>query len=424
LREGEAATKNADATTPLAGKTVAVVHVAWHSCGSCQVNISQIEAYKALGARVISVAMMDALSPPAPGGPRWPAYLAATGDFPADHRYFTAAPPRSLVTSNLLRRGWWPLIHGDQARWLIELARRAPLPDGLETERVDLVHANHYFTLPLARRLRGAAGAPPIILETQDIQARQYVLRNQGGFFVPPYASYEDMLQVELYWTSRADLCAHLNAEEHREFQKLLPASSHALIYPAVAPVPLSDKPRNVIIVASDNYANFTSLRWFLTEVLPRAGGVPVEIYGNIDAGVKGRDRALYEAHRALFKGRVADIGAVYAEAAAILLPTVEGHGLSIKTVEALASGAPLIATPQAFRGMSIDPQTLGNVTLCEDAAGFADALAKTYARLGAAEGVTPAGASSDTRRLYETVFSPRAYASALASLALPLLRS
>ena len=367
---------------PLAGKTVAVVHAAWHSCGSYQVNVSQINAYKALGARAISVALMDVPSPPPPGG-RWADYIAATKDLAADGRYYASPPRGGLWTSRLLKDGWWPLIHGDQARWLIELAKLAPLPAGLETERIDLIHANHYFTLPLARRLRGAAKAP-IICETQDIQARQYVLRNQGGFFVPPYTSYEDMLAVELDWTGQADLCVHLNEEEHREFGRLLPQARHALVYPAVAPVPLSEKGRGIVIVASDNYANFVSLRWFLNEVLPLAGDVAVSIYGNIDAGVKNRDRALYEAHRALFKGRVADLGAVYADAACILLPTVEGHGLSIKAVEALSSGAPLIATTAAFRGMGVDPGGLANVTLREDAPGFAAALRETSAKLRA----------------------------------------
>ena len=260
------------ATRPLAGKTVAVVHAAWHSCGSYQVNVGQIQAYKALGARAISVAMMDVPSPPPPGG-RWAEYIAATKDLAADRRYYASPPRAALWTSALLKDGWWPLIHGDQARWSIELAKRAPLPDGLDIERVDLIHANHYFTLPLARRLRGA-GAAPIICETQDIQARQYVLRNQGGFFVPPYATYEDMLAVELEWTGEADLCVHLNEEEHREFGRLLPHARHALVYPAVAPVPLGEEGRGIVIVASDNYANFVSLRWFLNEVLPLAGDV------------------------------------------------------------------------------------------------------------------------------------------------------
>ena len=404
---------------PLAGKTVAVVHAAWHSCGSYQVNLSQIYAYKALGAKAISVALMDVASPPPPGG-RWADYMAATKDLAADARYYASPPRDGLWTSRLLIDGWWPLIHGDQARWSIELAKLAPLPAGLETERIDLIHANHYFTLPLARRLRGAAKAP-IICETQDIQARQYVLRNQSGFFVPPYASYDDMLAVELDWTGRADVCIHLNKEEHCEFGRLLPKARHALVYPAVAPVPLSEKGRGIVIVASDNYANFVSMRWFLNEVLPLAGDVPVSIYGNIDVGVKNRDRALYEAHRAQFKGRVADLGAVYADAACILLPTVEGHGLSIKAVEALSSGAPLIATTAAFRGMGVDPSSLANVTLREDAPGFAAALRETSAKLRA--GASPRDcATSDTRRLYDAVFSPRAYADALARVAVPLL--
>ena len=423
MRSGGAVTTSEEKVGdgPLAGKTVAVVHAAWHSCGSYQVNSSQINAYQALGARAISVALMDVPSPPPPGG-RWADYIAATKDLAADGRYYASPPRAALWTSRLLINGWWPLIHGDQARWSIELAKLAPLPSGLETERIDLIHANHYFTLPLARRLRGAAGAP-IICETQDIQARQYVLRNQSGFFVPPYTNYDDMLAVELDWTGQADVCVHLNEEEHREFGRLLPKARHALVYPAVAPVPLSDGGRGVVIVASDNFANFVSMRWFLNEVLPLAGDVPLSIYGNIDVGVKNRDKALYEEHRALFKGRIADLGAVYAGAACILLPTVEGHGLSIKAVEALSSGAPLIATTAAFRGMGVDPSRLANVTLRENAPGFAAALRETCSKLR--DGPLPRDcATSDTRRLYDAVFSPRAYADALARIAVPLLES
>lgn len=410
-------TRDAGADGPLAGKTVAVVHAAWHSCGSYQVNVSQLLAYKALGARTISVAMMDDFSPPAPCGSRWPDYLAATKDLQADARYFAAPPMRLLWTSQLLKDGWWPLIHGDQARWLIALAKRAEAPAALSEERIDLIHANHYFTLPFARRLSASA---PLIVETQDIQARQYVLRNQGGYFIPPYAGYDDMLAVELDWTARADLCVHLNAEEREEFRRLLPRSRHALIYPAVSPAPLSETAQEIIIVASDNYANYMSLRWFLNEVLPLAGGVKLRIYGNIDAGVKARDETMFKRHRPLFAGRVADIGAVYARAACILLPTIEGHGLSIKTVEALSCGAPLIATRQAFRGMGVDPASLSNVTLREDAAGFAAALRDAAARFGPAPGAS--AARSDTRLLYEATFSPQAYAGALAKVAAPLL--
>jgi len=67
-----------------------------------------------------------------------------------------------------------PLIHGDQATWLIELRKARPLAGRARVRAIDLIHANHYFTLPLAERI-ARRGARAIIVETQDIQARQYV---------------------------------------------------------------------------------------------------------------------------------------------------------------------------------------------------------------------------------------------------------
>jgi glycosyltransferase involved in cell wall biosynthesis len=317
----------------------------------------------------------------------------------------------SDLSPRFLSRGYWPLIHGDQARWLIELARRAPVPAGLDAERIDLFHANHFFTLPFVERLKRGARAP-VVLETQDIQARQFALRNQGGFFIPPRVGYDAMLAVECDWMRRADLCVHLNEEEDRDFRALLPEARHALVYPAVTAAPRA-RGTQIVIVASDNYANYKSLRWLLTEVVPRAVGAEVAIYGNIDAGVQRRDPELYAAHASFFKGRVDDIGAVYARAGCILLPTIEGHGLSIKAVEALSSGAPVVATPLAFRGMKIDPASLSNVALAADAAQFAQFWRKAQAR--ADRGDTPPP-HSDTRALYERMFSPQAYARALAA--------
>ena len=43
----------APASLPLAGRVVAIVHPAWHSCGSHQVFVSQARAYRSLGAKVM-----------------------------------------------------------------------------------------------------------------------------------------------------------------------------------------------------------------------------------------------------------------------------------------------------------------------------------------------------------------------------------
>ena len=98
-----------------------------------------------------------------------------------------------------------------------------------------------------------------------------------------------------------------------------------------------------------------------------------------------------------------------------MLLPTVKGHGLSIKAVEAMSCGAPLIATPQSVsrHGASIRAE-LANVTLREDAAGFAAALREAAAR---ARGGPRGGKRRDERHATAVrgPVRPAAYAAALA---------
>jgi hypothetical protein len=73
---------------------------------------------------------------------------------------------------------------------------------------------------------------------------------------------------------------------------------------------------------------------------------------------------------------------------------------------------------PEAFRGMAIDPATLGNVTLVTDAAAFAAALR----RLHEAPDLGGDRMTSDTRRLYDRLFAFNAYKTAITACAAPLL--
>ena len=43
--------------SPLKGRRVALVHPAWHSCGTYRVVLGQIAAYRALGAEVFPIAI-------------------------------------------------------------------------------------------------------------------------------------------------------------------------------------------------------------------------------------------------------------------------------------------------------------------------------------------------------------------------------
>ncbi|MHB8883756.1 MAG: glycosyltransferase [Methylovirgula sp.] len=397
-------------TKPLTKKRVIVVHPAWHSCGSHQVFVSQMRAYRTLGANVHSLAIADF--------PGWSAgskahqtYLAATQDLIADRRHFAGMAWPQMATRRFLGAlDQW--LHGDAAAMLCATASNARLPaELLSLAQVDFIHCNHFFCMPVARALKRKYSCP-VLLDTHDVQARQFSLRNAKRWRLPPKASFEDMLARERAEMREADLLIHLNDEEAQSWRAFLPDMAHVLIYPAIKPVPTAPGGHDIIIVASANYPNYLSVKWFLTEVLPLASDIPVRIIGNIDQIFRAEAPALFAKHAQLFSGRIDDLEGAYANAAAILLPTTSGHGISIKTIEALSSGAPLIATREAFRGIAIDPATLANVTLAKDAEDFAAAL-----RRRTDMPLTPPQArqTSDTRRLYERLFAFDAYAEALA---------
>lgn len=173
------------------------------------------------------------------------------------------------------------------------------------------------------------------------------------------------------------------------------------------------------MLVASNNTANVESVIWFLREVAPLAPGVTVKIVGNVDAGVRAQAPDLYAAYKHWFLGRIDDPGAVYASARLALLPTISGTGLSIKSVEALSSGLPLIATTQALRGMDEEALRLAGVIVADLPADFARALTAAEARGPLDQAARGASAA---RRYYDARFSLAAYERSLCKQAARLL--
>lgn len=401
----------------LVGRRVALIHPAWHSCGTYRVVLGQIEAYRALGAEVLPIAIS---SDPGfvPGRAWiWKSFTEATPELESGPRYYGGAPFHAMLGPRFLAQTLWPYIHGDQAAIRLGMAERAELSPLVEKQDYDLVHCNHFFLMPVARRL--ARGRAPILLDTHDLQARQFALINERMPWLSPRATYEAMLAQELSAMRGADLLLHLNAQEAEDFRALLPEKRHALLYPPTPAAPTGPGGSDIVIVSSNNTANVESLIWFLREVAPKAPGVAVKIAGSVDAGVRARAPQEYAAYKDWFLGRVDDPGEVYAGARLVLLPTISGTGLSIKTVEAMSSGLPLIATPQALRGMDRDALSLPGVTLAETAEDFAAALRSAAAIPPKDDSLRSVSAA---RIYYETRFSLAAYQRNLGALAAPLL--
>ncbi len=400
---------------PLRGKTVLLIHPAWHSCGSHKVFVTQAQAYRALGADLIDLAIAD-FPGNVPGSAAHSAYLAATRDLVAEKRYFAGMRFPAVFAPSFLKTlmDW---MHGNYAAILAETVRRASLPAELaRRESIDLIHCNHFFCMVAAIKLRGSR-ACPILLDTHDLQARQYMLRQPGSWKLPPAATYDSMLAIELANMAGADVLIHLNTEEAATFEQLLPQKRHVLVFPAVDPVSVGSGGSDIIIVASANYPNFLGISWFLTEVLPRVPEAPVKIIGNIDQEFRLRAPALHRRYAGVFLGYTDDLNAAYAQAGAVLLPITEGFGISIKTIEALSSGAPLIATKRAFRGMAFDAGQLSNVTLASGAEEFAAAIRKFMQDKAPGDCTEADRMNSDTRQLYDRIFSRAAYRQTLAGL-------
>lgn len=357
----------------LFGKEVVIVHPAWHSCGSYQSILGQVEAYRAMGANVSMVAVSTDPGFTPERSWIWRSYIESTPELDRDARFYAGAPLSALFRPSFLRNAVWPYAHGNQAIIRKALAERSRLSERLDSLSFDMVHCNHFFLMPVAERL--ARGGSPILLDSHDLQARQFMLMNQKIPWLRPHASYEAMLAVELESMRGADLLLHVNIEEHEVFSELLPEKRHALLYPAGPEAPRGPGGDDIVVVASNNTANVESVVWFLREVAPKVPDIDIKIVGNIDAGVRLAAPEEYRRYRDWFVGRVDDVRRVYENARLVLLPMVNGFGLSIKTLEAMASGLPLIATSAALRGMQDDALALRDVTIADDPESFARAL-------------------------------------------------
>ena len=102
---------------------------------------------------------------------------------------------------------------------------------------------------------------------------------------------------------------------------------------------------------------NADGLKWFCDEVLPRLREEArkpfrVKLVGR---GMTSRLAAsLARCPEVEPMGYVADIESVYAQADAAIVPLRAGGGTSIKLVEAMAHGLPVVATPAGARGIGV----------------------------------------------------------------------
>lgn len=113
--------------------------------------------------------------------------------------------------------------------------------------------------------------------------------------------------------------------------------------------------------------ANEEALQWFLQAVYPH---LPANL--SIHIAGKGADWLTEKYPNIHYRGVVPDAQEFMAQAKVVAIPTLSGGGIQIKTLDAIASGSAIVATPVALRGIYDAPQT---VKVAQEPEDFANLL-------------------------------------------------
>jgi glycosyltransferase involved in cell wall biosynthesis len=118
--------------------------------------------------------------------------------------------------------------------------------------------------------------------------------------------------------------------------------------------------------------ANKLGLNWFLEKVYPHLPtNLSIQIAGLGAEWLRGQYPNIN------YCGFVPSAQTFMAQAKVLAIPSISGGGVQIKTLDAIASGSPLVATPTALRGISQYPSS---VIVAEKPEEFANSLVQLLA--------------------------------------------
>jgi len=123
-------------------------------------------------------------------------------------------------------------------------------------------------------------------------------------------------------------------------------------------------------------HANITAALWLINEIMPRVWAqqpeVRVEIVGSAP-GEAVRELAKRYPERVTVTGYVSDVAAYLQRCTVAVAPIAYGVGIQNKVLEAMACGAPVVATPQAASALQTEAGR--ELLLAGDAEEFAAAV-------------------------------------------------
>jgi glycosyltransferase involved in cell wall biosynthesis len=400
----------------------------WPRSGSSNTFAAQVATYARRGARVLLLVTPLNRGQHCGKAAFWRDTMSAMA-FPGLTRLAYARTRSARLRSFL---SWVQAGRDDAIAVMTRYAASAELPAEtvafMVSARIELIHANHVFSMRLAQRIADMVEArqgqrPPILLDTHDIQSEAFVSGRRVNKQSDRVDSYEALLRTELSLCARADMLVHCSQCDLEFFSSRLPQREHALVLPTLHPGSEAELVKrrgqhrtadfDLVYVGTSHEANLETVRWLLQDVLPRASQRArerIRIIGTVGRMLASRDPELFGRHERLFLGEVPSVYDFYTAAKGILAPATAGTGSSIKLIEALCVGKPILTTSVGVRGLPRH-QLLGDVHIHDRAEDFAVA-ASALSRRPHAEGDSLANG-----KLYDAVFSNQHFFTALGAV-------
>ncbi len=392
-----------------------VVGLPWLKSGTTRVMEMQISHLKSLGFKTTFVAVPNGYDSGSDIA-AWNKFIDNSSELGADH--VVVAPFQELTFFGKLQGAAVALAKGYNAmHWAVAPAHLTKVPEELVsilvTEDVSVLLVNHVYTMPFATKLRAILASRgktiPILVVTHDVQT--HILRDKNS--VAPWSfkieSEDRLVKTEIEWLAQADQLIHVSDSDFAFFKLRLPTHQHHLLLPAVPQMELASfremelPRRDLLYVGTDHPGNIKSMKWYFNEVVPmfRESAPRLTLVGSVCDARLSFEPAGTPTPWLEIAGQVDDLRPYYASSKIALGPTIQGRGVSIKTIEAFAAGLPVAGTDLAFRGIPQSELSTFNIKGENEPRRFADLISSLMAD------ETRGTAAKVSREIYQRLFTP-----------------
>lgn len=251
------------------------------------------------------------------------------------------------------------------------LAKSEPLKSLLNNQ-YDIVFTNYVFTAPISH---SAKKTHLKILEAHDHLWEAFSISNQNNFNNSINITLMKKFEFELYQIFKKIIFINKDEMSETPPKKNI---DYAFIPPAWNLVSNNSSDNHnfnidILFIGSHHRPNIDGLDFFYKNVfLPfiRPLGFTVTVVGKVCDYWQVDDPRVKK--MGFFNGST---NSLYNSSKVVIIPILEGSGLSIKTLEAMAFGKAIVTTPKGTRGMRIEGQPFLTVNLRDQPYYFASAI-------------------------------------------------